>query len=123
MEKEFVTYEQALALKELGFKEDVLAWYDTENKLLNTGSLWQLFKNDDDFVLAPLKQQVFRWFREKYKLVHEIQFGDGKIWIRYGYNSYLRALELDNNNNEFFHTYEEAENACIDKLIELAKNK
>jgi len=75
------------------------------------------------FIAAPLKQQVFRWFREKYKLVHEIQFGDGKIWIRYGYNSYVRALELDTNNNEFFHTYEEAENACIDKLIEVAKQK
>jgi len=114
------TFEQALALKELGFDEECCGYYDDnilyiyeiENKNLCNGA-----------IVCPLKQQVFRWFREKYKLVHEIQFGDGKIWIRYGYNSYVRALELDNNNNEFFHTYEEAENACIDKLIELAKNK
>ena len=124
MKKEFVTYEQALALNELGFDEPCLVFYN--GKFLDSTD----YNFDDgtskDIGLctkAPLKQQVFRWFREKYKLVHEIQFGDGKIWIRYGYNSYVRALELDTNNNEFFHTYEEAENACIDKLIEIAKQQ
>jgi len=120
MEKEFVTYEQALALKELGFDRTCLASY--ADKIFYLATHRNNLSNKT-FIAAPLKQQVFRWFREKYKLVHEIQFGDGKIWIRYGYNSYVRALELDTNNNEFFHTYEEAENACIDKLIEVAKQK
>jgi hypothetical protein len=117
MDKEFVTYEQALTLKELGFDEECFAYY--YNKELSFGARVAY----GEVIESPLKQQVFRWFREKYKLVYEIQFGDGKIWIRYGYNSYVRALELDTNNNEFFHTYEEAENACIDKLIELAKQQ
>jgi hypothetical protein len=121
MEKEFVSYDRALALKELGLKEDVLAWYDTENKLLNTGSLWQLFKNDDDVVLAPLKQQVFRWFREKYNIHHVI------IWDSDTNNFDAGVFgELVNPYWEeyiIFHTYEEAENACIDKLIEICKQQ
>ena len=119
MEKEFVTYEQALSLKELGLREDVLAWYDTENKLLNTGSLWQLFKNDDDVVLAPLKQQVFRWFREQYNIIGIIEGGytDGKNVF-----SYVIWQESDDDwTDDIYDTYEEAENACIDKLIELVK--
>jgi hypothetical protein len=123
MEKEFVTYEQALAVKELGFDDDVLAWYDTENKLLNTGSLWQLFKNDDDFVLAPLKQQVFKFFREKYEWYANIS-----SWIHEELIGTYHEFEIYGTPNSAhgsikFKTYEEAENACIDKLIELAKQK
>jgi hypothetical protein len=124
MDKEFVTYEQALTLKELGFDQDVLAWYDTENKLLNTGSLWQLFKNDDDVVLAPLKQQVFRFFREKYNQNSfiELAYQDG---IKYDYVLYADKDEEECGNfgDGPFNTYEEAENACIDKLIELVKQQ
>jgi hypothetical protein len=108
MEKEFCSYEQALALKELGFDDDVLAWYDAENKLLNTGSLWQLFKNDDDVVLAPLKQQVFRWLYGKTnRWIIPIPNDDKKgEWYGYGIS---------------YKSFEEAENACIDKLILIAQ--
>jgi hypothetical protein len=123
MEKEFATYEQALALKELGFDDDVLAWYDAENKLLNTGSLWQLFKNDDDFVLAPLKQQVFRWFREKHEW-----YANLSSWIHEEEIGIYHEFEIYGTPNSAhgsipFKTYEEAENACIDKLIEIAKQQ
>ena len=114
MDKEFVTYEQALALKELGFKEDVLAWYDTENKLLNTGSLWQLFKNDDDVVLAPLKQQVFRWFRDKYADLLVKDYG------LIPHFTMISNMFLDSNK---IWTYEEAELECLKKLIEIVKQK
>jgi hypothetical protein len=127
MEKEFVTYEQALALKELGFDEDVLAWYDTENKLLHTGCLWQLFKNDDDFVLAPLKQQVFKWFREKYNILHALVVpikitASDKEGYRYSWEIIDEQEEWIVDNSPLgYYSYEEAENACIDKLIEIAK--
>ena len=126
MEKEFVTYEQALALKELGFDEDVLAWYDTENKLLHTGCLWQLFKNDDDFVLAPLKQQVFRWFREKYNMLANVYSNASGFQYEYhdtigGTHRFSSGYNGDCEFSGAFTTYEKAENACIDKLIEIAK--
>ena len=73
MKEEFVTYDQALALKELGFdtfmKENCLAYFNTSNSNndLETKDWWCLPKNDFQYALsAPLKQQVFRWFRDKH---------------------------------------------------------
>ena len=63
MNKEFVTYEQALALKELGFDEECMAGYDKEDNtlyiayLINAGVQF----NSHYYDKAPLKQQVFRW--------------------------------------------------------------
>jgi hypothetical protein len=121
MEKEFVPYELALELKQLGFDEPCFAYYDT-----GIFTFWYHSEQQPDLVLnctAPTYSQAFRWFRERYQLVHEIQFDSGRIWIRYGYNSFVRALEVDSNNNEFYHTYEEAELACLQKLIEIVKTK
>ena len=131
MEKEFVPYELALELKQLGFDEPCFGSY-----VKLTATQTTFFVNDvvDEIdretplhesliTKAPLHQQAFRWFRERYQLVHEIQFDSGRIWIRYGYNSFVRALEVDSNNNEFYHTYEEAELACLQKLIEIVKTK
>ena len=128
MEKEFVTYKQALAVKELGFDEYCFGYFDSKSELaFNTNGNpiskdWVWFGNQClpvDMTLAPLKQQVFRWFREKYGLITSIRhnkFPDmsGKqYYFEYEYkNSYERYI-----------TYEEAENACIDKLIEIAKQK
>ena len=122
MEKEFVPYELSLELKQLGFDEPCFGYYNSgvKNPLEVEYSIPYDHK---EYLSAPLYQQAFRWFRERYQLVHEIQFGSGRIWIRYGYNSFVRALELDNNNNEFYHTYEEAELACLQKLIEIVKTK
>lgn len=128
MEKEFVTYEQALALKELGFDEECLAYYhttlsssDVDLVLRKTqNKFYHLIRMPEHFdILAPLKQQVFRWFREKYEWITSIRdnkFPDmsGKqYYFEYGYrNSYERYV-----------TYEEAENACIDKLISICKKQ
>jgi hypothetical protein len=126
MDKEFVTYEVALALKELGFNETCLSRYCavTEWEKL-TGEI--LFQNIDcnsseRFLLkAPLKQQVFRWFREKYDL-HSYVFA----WLRrvgWGYDIPNESSTFIQTDDNTFTTYEEAENACIDKLIEIAKQQ
>lgn len=130
MEKEFIPYKQALELKELGFDEPCFTYYFEDTREIRTGlsihinNGWTYSGTKRlETILAPLYQQAFRWFREKYNLVHEIQFGSGKIWIRYGVNSFVRTLELDTNNDEFYNTYEDAELACLDKLIEMVKEK
>ena len=64
MKKEFIPYEQALALKELGFDEfTVAAYVDNE---LDIGGLWKDSVKSKDIQKAPLYQQAFRWFRENY---------------------------------------------------------
>jgi len=123
MEKEFVTYEQALALKELGFDEDCLRIWKKQIPF-NSFDI-QDFKivGSERCILSPLKQQVFRLFREKYNYwsyvypyIHDktwhfhVQFYDSDMW---------GEVFLGNN----YSNYEEAENACINKLIEIAKQQ
>jgi hypothetical protein len=71
MEKEFIPYEQALALKELDFDEPCFGWWFVDEKMLiiekSTKSL------SENIVQAPLYQQAFRWFREKYDLHVQIR--------------------------------------------------
>jgi len=94
MNKEFVTYEQALALHELGFDFGARIAYG-------------------EIIESPLKQQVFRWFREKYDAhIHPRRIMPNVYIAEYG----LWASKT-------FDTYEEAEDAAIDKLIELAKQQ
>lgn len=69
MEKEFVTYEQALALKELGFDEPCFTHYLKKillNNLVTVDTINSKF--DNSRCSAPLYQQAFRFFREKYNL-------------------------------------------------------
>ncbi len=129
MEDLFVTYEQALALKELGFNEKCFAAYRDSEWIGHDGpnSRYfhaQLFSNsmfDDDqqeYCSAPLKSQVFKWFRDKHNINHVIdkhrKFG---FWIKL-WNNLTCLGEFDE-----IKTYEEAESACIDKLIEIVKTK
>ena len=118
MDKEFVTYEIALALKELGFKEDCLASYYHAGKRLD---ICEYINHGKYKILAPLKQQVIRWFREKYDLYSYIF-----PWIRrvgWGYDIPNESSAVKQTNDNTFTSYEEAENACIDKLIEIAKQQ
>ena len=126
MEKYFATYNQSLALKELGFDEPCFAGYRDSEWIGTDGpnSRYfhaQLFSNhqfDDDqkkYCSAPLKSQVFEWFRK--------QGYDTKIHKEYatvylGFYWTGAAWEIVGNGS-----YEEAESACIDKLIEIVKNK
>ena len=123
MKNEFCTYEQAHALKELGFDEPCLGNYRLPSNRLITE--WEI-NNTPEHVLgisAPLYQQAFRWFREKYKL-HSYIYSDyswnisGGIWELNGY----KDLRYDWDSEPYV-TYEEAESACLDKLIEIVKNK
>ena len=74
---EFVPYELALELKQLGFDEPCFGRYDGKGK--NKGKIWYEMPNRGQEtipvgdVLAPLYQQAFRWFREKYDLHVQIR--------------------------------------------------
>ena len=121
MKNEFVTYEQSLALKELGFDDEccgyysdnILYIYEIENKNLCNGA-----------IVCALKQQVFRWFREKYGLVAEIGVNYFHPDRKYGFGIFFlnKKSEFERHPYEYT-TYEEAENACIDKLTEIAKQQ
>jgi hypothetical protein len=65
MKNEFVPYKEALALKELGFDYCCFCSYNSEGKLAgNYGTYYKIHLSE--VTIAPLFQQAFRWFREKY---------------------------------------------------------
>jgi hypothetical protein len=103
MKNEFIPYEQALALKNLGFMEPCLAAYLKAGRFLDISE----YVNHGDYrILAPLYQQAFRWFREKHGLRHFIEFDDGH------YNPVVQSSLVYHCD-----TYEEAELACLNRLI------
>ena len=122
MEKEFIPYEQALALKELGFDEPCFGKFYFNQ--LEIGGNWcnNDFKEDPDvFISAPLYQQAFRWFREKHKLSGTPQYFTGGYYC-HTINDMKDTKESNRLFTEF-ETYEEAELECLLKLIEIVKKK
>ena len=116
--KEFTQYQEALDLKKLGFDEYCFAWYDSEDQEIlnydNTRNSCGWLNGND--CTAPTYSQAFRWFRQEYAL-----------------ESYIRAnlcvdvpktyqFNIDDNIDDvWYDTYEEAELACLKKLIEIVK--
>ena len=136
MEKEFVPYELALRLKALGFDEPCLLHVNHYGEMKEThSSLWMLNGylaecNDDEKITInyefpnypsnkeeywqeiniPTFSQAFRWFREKYDYIGFIyQPNETGYW----------AYSLEDKAK--YDTYEEAELACLDKLIEIVE--
>ena len=129
MEKEFVKYMEALALKELGFNEPCFGYYAGD--ILCTGRPQEICLDKDGnykktktesypIITTPTYSQAFRWFREKYGLDYEITYGGKKG----EYNVFIKGYIYGNNgNNPSIFSYEEAELACLKKLIEIVKEK
>ena len=139
MEKEFVPYEQALELKELGFDGDCFAiWSGFDESNFSTTDTVRLFSskfrindtqssysytNSPNYnqVSAPTFQQAFRWLREKYMLSGEIYIFKN-IW-NFDIEDISNSIQLYTSDIMCYNSYEEAELACSMKLIEIAKEQ
>lgn len=130
MTKEFVSYQIALDMKSIGFDEPCFGYYTRDTRefiLIDDGDLFSnsSYTGTKDFlIVAPLYQQAFRWFREKHKLwVYNIPYSGGKycieIWRLVEGDDYAKTRE----DRVIMDSWEEAEQACLDKLIEIVKNK
>ena len=121
-QQEFIPYEQALELEELGFDESCLATIDQTGFIHIKGTEYpirgDMWYNTID---APLYQQAFRWFREKYELIFHIEC-DYNSFLGYK-DGYIPIYSLYPYIHDCYKTYEEAELACLNKLIEIVKNK
>jgi hypothetical protein len=114
--EEFVSYNQALALNELRYNKLGFRFW-TKNNSTRTPELRLVKPIPEDAIPAPLKQQVFKWFRDKYHLHSHIeQYISSEDATEYFYVA-------GNYQSSTYDTYEETESACIDKLIELIKEK
>ena len=146
MEQEFVIYDQGLALKELGFDEPCFAAYSGDednsslfiywNDLVNMSELFISQDNCEKFdyeCLAPTFSQAFKWFRDNHQLFYTIETNCSQLSFEWGFDYTIFDKENDKwlstepqncpPGETTYVTYEEAESACIDKLIEIVKNR
>lgn len=116
MEKEFIPYEQALALKELEFDEPCFGYYKYDELIIEGR-----YKNSDHgfSISTPTFSQAFKWFREKYGLNSHIHQEDRN---NYSY-SCGKGYSDEIGGYQDFKTYEEAELECLKELIEIVKRK
>jgi hypothetical protein len=131
LKKLFVPYEQSLALKELGFDEPCMYYVDEQNNSF----IYNFQTHPDEFIewcgvtviSTPLYQQAFRWFREKYEYYYHIFplqiTASDKTGYRYSWEIYNHTPEWITEDRSLLGslTYEEAELACLKKLIEIVK--
>ena len=79
IEKEFVPYEEAFALKELGFNEPCLGYYLCRNSAFGIDDLEitteciDLVRYDYASCVVPTFSQAFRWFRDNHDLHVQIR--------------------------------------------------
>lgn len=125
LQKEFVPPQESSELKELGFNEPCIAWFAETKELqiapetyrkwthkpCDNSNIVKVF-NPDCFT-APIFSQAFRFFRKMgldQKIERESEglhigfYWNGVVWEQAGAGS-----------------YEEAELACLKKLIEIVK--
>jgi hypothetical protein len=126
MGREFIQYDQALALKELGFDEPCFGLWNLNNGKYEVDIIG-VCKYSEEFkyreVLAPTFSQGFRWFREKYNIEGIPQHAEDRLWYKFHIYRYLESGKKNIHAGFEYPTYEEAEQACLDKLIEIVKNK
>jgi hypothetical protein len=125
MKKQFVTYEIALALKELGFDEPCVGLFFIPNKQF-TYNLPDTKPLDNEMVIkAPLWQQVEEWFRKKYSLFINI-LGDGLngtlkgLYYSITEEGWINWYESA-DDSKWYDTFEEAREAAILEAIKLVK--
>jgi hypothetical protein len=142
MKDKFVSYDIALKLKELGFNEECLGFWEELNCSWNSYSCWggiteldeddnyKLFlsANDlrsyyDNIIKAPLWQDAIDWFRVKHNIhiwIEPVLVEQAVSPIKFEY-FILFDINKDGikNNCLPFHLYEKASEQAILKAIEL----
>ena len=141
METEFVPYELAVKLKRIGFDEPCLAFYqieyaeviptmvdDNEEYRLTGFRTCKNSKIPEHYVSAPIFSQSFRWFREKNFYVSINTYHSVSLDKPFGLSiDYLHESGkwdyFDYRGESDFETYEEAELACLTKLIKIVEKR
>jgi hypothetical protein len=101
----------------------------TPNMISYTQGMLEYIEGEGS-VLAPTYSQAFRWFRENHNLVYQINYlynGNYQVVILKNTHEYMELIQdlehacVDEIPDNY--SYEEAELACLIKLIEIVKTK
>ena len=139
--EDFVTYEQAIKLKNLGFDWDCGYYYNecNQNFMPNTNDSYGMLNTNDlldninriwNCISAPTLSQAQKWLRNIKDIIIVIDFDN---WCeKYGCHVYKKTIYnsenikdsygsmlVTNESNEDFDSYEQALSMGIDKALEL----
>ena len=145
MNIEFVPYKESMDLKDIGFDEpcfahwnpnsEEISFFHSFNTLTKTNKWFIDFENEFPKIektqcTAPLYSQAFRWFRKNRNLEYQISKspnGNYNVVIHKNTEEYLRRISRLRNpclcEIVDLYSYEEVELSCLQKLIEIVKNK
>jgi hypothetical protein len=126
MNKEFIPYELEKELYDLGYSNKTVGVIVYKKVGVNEFS----FIREDyptEWMSGVLYQQAFRWFRENgYRVGIRWDVEYDKYWFDV-WSSYKKNDEtfyqFQFESDIIYNTYEEAELACLKKLIEIVKGK
>lgn len=125
--KEFVPYELALELKQLGFDEPCLGYYIANTLFISNDNVYN--STDIPVIKAPLYSQAFRFFRDEHSLesfiVPSVDEQDKTIY-RFAFGNLSKSVKYDFEDRidyqfEEYETYEEAQLGCLRHLIKIVK--
>jgi hypothetical protein len=136
MENEFIPYELALRMKALGFDEPCFGYFLSDRMFIDA----KITRQTGDAISSPTWQSAFRWFREKYNLNFLVAFDKyiceiddeelenpyftyyysiNELWAEgKDYDKFTRGFINVASNRDML-SHEEAELACLEKLIEI----
>ena len=132
MKEQFVTYEIALAMNELGFKEECLAHFNNppypdlmlncENVLEGDFVLW----DSGDSLKAPLWQQCIDWFYSEKSIIIEVhssyEFTDRSVITYHIIINNKYGLRFISKQEFNYNSLYEAREQVVLKAIELCRN-
>lgn len=133
MEEQFVSYVLALKLKELGFDEICFAGYTKGGGQIRMSQQvpyigadygWKKYNHQNKHIIkAPLWQQAFDWFREKYNYNIEILTHSTSDGFAYSYGILTVKYGTWIGSSNTWSEYKEARSECLQKLIEICQEQ
>lgn len=131
MREQFIPYKLAHSLRLLGFKEKCFGYYKTKlgnnyEELIIQESDARLYEMicipEHFYTLVPTFSQAFKWFREKHELVVDWNYSQHDNFGSY-IGVCIKNIHFEETFVGVYKTYEEAELACLQKLIQLVDKK
>lgn len=122
MTNHFASFEIAVTLKDLGFDEPCIAYYDLDGNFLILGQndryKWHTTFSTIFIIEAPIYPQIINWFREKHNLQTFLPFYQPQNRAYYNWTQFPEIIwEVE------YETYEEAVLAHIKTMIEIVSKK
>ena len=114
MEKQFINYDLALKLKELGFDEECFGYYNNNHLGVYQNEDYYLSSDSppDNRIEAPLWQQAFDFLLNKITDEYSLEQSNDIFFISYEGLDILRKIIVKGDRK-----------LCLEKLIEIVENK